>query len=556
MLNQTLIEARFAVIPESSADAIVSKTLDGLVSSWNLSAERMFGYTAQEMIGKPMALLIPPGHEEEEAQIRDKIRNGERIEHFETMRKKKNGELVPVSVTISPIRYEPGSIIGASKFSRDITGQKKLEALQGQFAITESSTDAIVSRTLDGIVTSWNMSAEKMFGYTAQEMIGKPMALLVPPGHEAEEAQILDKIRNGERIEHFETIRKKKNGELVPVSVRFSPIRDAAESITGASKISHDITGQKKLEALQGQFAAIIESSTDAIVSKTLDGIVTIWNPSAETMFGYTAQEMISKPMALLIPPGHEEEEAQILAKIRNGERIEHFETIRKKKNGELFPVSVTISPIRDDTGSIIGTSNIARDITERKLKEKESHKLAFYDVLTGLPNRRLLNDRLEQTKASSKRTNYYAALMFLDLDNFKSLNDTFGHDAGDLLLREVAHRISSCVREVDTVARFGGDEFVVMLRELDVDKSESTRQAGIIAEKIRISLAEPYVLKILHAGKVETTVKHHCTSSIGVELFNSHKGSVVDIIKWADIAMYQAKGAGRNQIRFYEELL
>lgn len=304
----------------------------------------------------------------------------------------------------------------------------------------------------------------------------------------------------------------------------------------------------------EAHFAAIIESSTDAIVSKTLDGIVTSWNPSAETMFGYTAQEMIGKPLALLIPPGHEEEEPQILAKIRNGERIEHFETIRKKKNGELFPVSVTISPIRDAAGSIIGVSKIARDISELKLREEEIHKLAFYDALTGLPNRRLLNDRLEQAMASSKRTSHYAALIFLDLDNFKPLNDTSGHDVGDFLLLEAAHRIGLCVREVDTVARFGGDEFVVILRELDVDKSESTTQAGIVAEKIRTTLAEPYVLKIQRAGKAEVTVEHHCTSSIGVELFNSHKGSAVDIIKWADIAMYQAKEAGRNQIRFYEE--
>jgi diguanylate cyclase (GGDEF)-like protein/PAS domain S-box-containing protein len=305
---------------------------------------------------------------------------------------------------------------------------------------------------------------------------------------------------------------------------------------------------------LTAHYSAIIESSTDAIMSKTLDGIVTSWNPSAESMFGYTAQEMIGKPMALLIPPGHEEEEPQILAKIRNGERIEHFDTIRKKKNGELIPISVTISPIRDAAGSIIGASKIARDITERKLMEEEIYKLAYNDVLTGLPNRRLLIDRLEQTKASSKRTSRYAALIFLDLDNFKSLNDTFGHDAGDLLLKEAAQRISSCVREVDTVSRFGGDEFLVILRELDVDKSESATQAGIVAEKIRTALAEPYVLKIQHAGKAETIVEHHCTTSIGVELFTGHEGSAGDIIKWADIAMYKAKEAGRNQIRFYEE--
>jgi len=178
---------------------------------------------------------------------------------------------------------------------------------------------------------------------------------------------------------------------------------------------------------------------------------------------------------------------------------------------------------------------------------------LAYYDSLTGLPNRRLLNDRLEHVKSASKRTKRYAALLFLDLDNFKPVNDVYGHDVGDLLLQDAGKRISKCVRQADTVARFGGDEFVVLLSELVIDLEESTAQAGIVAEKIRAVLAEPYWLKVKTAENQETTVEHHCTSSIGIVLFLNKDGSAADIVKWADLAMYEAKSSGRNQIRYYK---
>jgi diguanylate cyclase (GGDEF)-like protein len=196
----------------------------------------------------------------------------------------------------------------------------------------------------------------------------------------------------------------------------------------------------------------------------------------------------------------------------------------------------------------------VSRDITERKLMEDEVRQLAFHDPLTKLPNRRLLNDRLSQTMAASKRSTFYGALMFLDLDNFKPLNDTHGHVVGDLLLIEVARRLRSCVRQMDTVARFGGDEFIVMLSELDTDKGESTSQARAVAEKIRIRLAEPYALDISREGHVKATVEHHCTVSIGVALFINHEANEDDVLKWADIAMYAAKDAGRNVIRFFEQ--
>ena len=186
-----------------------------------------------------------------------------------------------------------------------------------------------------------------------------------------------------------------------------------------------------------------------------------------------------------------------------------------------------------------------------RKAAEDKIHNLAFYDSLTNLPNRRLLNDRLTQVMALSKHSGRYAALMFLDLDNFKSLNDTHGHDVGDLLLIAVAHRISRCVREMDTVARFGGDEFVVVLGELDMDQAKSNSQANIVAEKIRRILAEPYILTFEQDSSART-IEHHCTSSIGVVLFMNHEISEEDILQRADTAMYQAKEGCRDQSRFF----
>ena len=206
-----------------------------------------------------------------------------------------------------------------------------------------------------------------------------------------------------------------------------------------------------------------------------------------------------------------------------------------------------------------IFASKARQEFRERlRIQAKEEEiirNLAFYDTLTQLPNRRLLDDRLQQSLASSKRSGLYGALIFLDMDNFKPLNDLHGHLAGDALLVEVAHRLNACVRKVDTVARFGGDEFVVVLSELDVDKAKSTKQAGNIAEKIRDALGEPYLLKIHPEGQAEITIKHGCTSSIGVALFINHEGSAGEVLKQADMAMYQAKDAGRNSIRIYEPI-
>ena len=196
----------------------------------------------------------------------------------------------------------------------------------------------------------------------------------------------------------------------------------------------------------------------------------------------------------------------------------------------------------------------LQEEIQRRIKSEEQARELAFHDTLTGLPNRRMLGDRLSQAMAASKRSGLYCALMFLDLDHFKQVNDLYGHALGDSLLVEVARRLTKDLREVDTVARFAGDEFVVLLCELSSDKNMSIGQARVVAEKIRTSVQVPYELQISQDGPGQTTVQHQCSASIGVVTFLGSNDSQTDVLRWADASMYAAKDAGRNGVQFFEQ--
>jgi len=334
----------------------------------------------------------------------------------------------------------------------------------------------------------------------------------------------------------------------------------AAQDLDG-KPISHvvlsDITEHKRTEeALREQkefFHLIAENIGDFIAVLDLDGRRLYNSPSYAQFFG-SADDLRGTDSFAEIHPEDLERVKQVFRETVQTGRGRQIDYRFLMADGSIREMESRGSVIRDGEGRITRVVVVSHDITERKQTEEHVRQLAFYDPLTKLPNRRLLNDRLNQTMAASMRNERYAAVIFLDLDNFKPLNDTHGHEVGDLLLIEAADRLKACVREMDTVARFGGDEFVVMINELEVNKAESTAQAGIIAEKIRTALAEPYFLTVAQEGKIETTVEHHCSASIGVTLFIDHQASPDDIIKQADAAMYRAKKAGRNSIRFSEQ--
>jgi len=265
--------------------------------------------------------------------------------------------LAPEKSTTAPLPSQP-----------DSSGEAAKSFLQ---AIIASSDDAIITKDLNGIITSWNDGAKRIFGYEADEIIGHSILRLIPDDLKHQEDTILAKLRAGERIDHFETIRVRKSGERFPISVTISPVKDNSGNIIGASKIARDISERKRSDEKLARLAAIVDSADDAIISKDLNGIVTSWNPGACRLFGYTAEEMIGQPILRLIPDDLKHEEEEILRTLRAGGKIEHYETKRVSKSGEPREVSVTISPIRDSLGQVIGASKIARDISDRRKVER-----------------------------------------------------------------------------------------------------------------------------------------------------------------------------------------
>ncbi|MBS1227378.1 MAG: hypothetical protein H6R17_655 [Proteobacteria bacterium] len=314
----------------------------------------------------------------------------------------------------------------------------------------------------------------------------------------------------------------------------------------------------EKLRESEAHYRLLTEEVADVVWKQDGEGLFTYISPADERLRGFSADEVIGHRLAEFLTAegidavGERDRRWQECERRGIHAGASTIELQQRCKDGRLIWVEILSTPERDANGAITGYHGISRDITERRQMEEQVRQLAFYDPLTKLPNRRLLRDRLTLTMAASARNGLYGAVMFLDLDNFKPLNDSHGHEAGDLLLVEVADRMKNCVREMDTVARVGGDEFVVMISELNVDHAESMVQASLIAEKIRLALAQPYRLSLKHEGSAEVLVEHQCSASIGVVLFNNHQVSQDDILNRADTAMYQAKECGRNLIRFF----
>jgi diguanylate cyclase (GGDEF)-like protein/PAS domain S-box-containing protein len=323
-----------------------------------------------------------------------------------------------------------------------------------------------------------------------------------------------------------------------------------AQAVKWAEDMTSELRkNEKQLKQALKEIEDLYNNAPCGYHSLDKDGMIRRINDTELTWLGYTRDEVVGrmKWADLVSPESKKAFEENFPIFIRRGYLSDmEFDVIRK--DGTVFTGLIHATAIYDAEGNYLMSRSTLFDITDRKHSERVIQNLAFYDSLTQLANRRLLNDRLYQAMAASNRSGLYGALMFLDLDNFKPLNDNYGHHVGDLLLIEVANRIKSCVRATDTVSRFGGDEFVVLLSELDADEKESTQLAKLLAEKLRIKLAEPYILAAPMADS--SPVQHHSTCSIGVTLFVNNQDTVDEIIKRADQAMYEAKESGRNQIR------
>jgi diguanylate cyclase (GGDEF)-like protein/PAS domain S-box-containing protein len=466
-------------------------------------------------------------------------------EQFETY-------LEPLRIWLFVTVYSPEKEHFVAIF-QNITEQKKFIEEIRIAAATFETHDAIVITDAEANIIKVNRAFTKVTGYTQEEVAGKNPRIMNSGRHDKAFFENLFQVVLSEGSWEGEIWDKRKNGEIYPRSMTVTAIKDAQNKITSFVGIFRDITERKQAEEAlrkaEQRFRFMLENSPIAVrIASKATGKVVYANRNYAELIGYPQEQAIGiDPQQFY---ANQQDYYDIAEQLGKGENvINKLVKLDSKSELKWALASFMLSEFENEPAYLAWLY----DISDRKKMEEQVEHLAFYDTLTELPNRRLLNDRLQQAVYANKRSGKYGVVMFLDLDKFKPLNDTHGHVVGDLLLLEVGRRISSCVRDTDTVARFGGDEFVVMLNELDIDETQSKTESGNVAEKIRACLSETYFLKTQQEG-AEICVEHHCSSSIGVTLFNGHELNHDVIFKQADAAMYKAKEGGGNLVCLYEE--
>ena len=423
--------------------------------------------------------------------------------------------------------------------------QEALEASRDRFVdLYEFAPNAYFTLTRDGLIAESNLKASTMLGVERKNIRQRRFARFIADEDRDRWYRLFQHMRENpiEEVNDIELGVVRANGSTFDAQLSCLSKNAASESWLLRIAVV-DISQLRRAEDELRIAAIAFESQEGLMVTNALGEILKV-NQAFSRITGFSAEEVIGKGFCQLQCACQQPESCAAMWKSVNATGFWSGEIYSKRKNGEDFPEHLTVSAVTNRNGIATNFVVSIDDITFKRAAEDEIKRLAFYDFLTHLPNRRLLLDRLNQAFASSSRKHQRGALLFVDLDNFKDLNDSFGHDIGDLLLLQVAQRLVSCVREEDTVARIGGDEFVVMLEELSDDIIVCATQVESVGEKILAALNQPYQLG---------THEYHNSPSIGASLFNNHNKSKDDLLKQADIAMYQAKKSGRNTLRFFD---
>ena len=427
------------------------------------------------------------------------------------------------------------------------THETKRRRAEDELRISYEALHGILETTLDGFwrvddqgsLLDVNPTYSDQSGYKREELLGMKISQLEAKENAAETAEhIRHVVENGH--DQFETRHRRKDGSIwhVEVSTTYRNIAGGHMFV-----FLRDITARKQAEE-ELRIAATAFESREGMVITDANSVILRINPAFTEITGYTADDVVGKTPRLLKSNRHDADFYRTMWETINRTGGWQGEVWDRRKDGEEYQKWLTISAVKDEDGAVTHYIGAQYDITERKQAEEKINELAFFDQLTGLPNRTLLMDRLKQTMTASSRSGSYGALLLLDLDKFKTLNDTLGHDMGDLLLQQVAQRLTTCVRAGDTVARLGGDEFVVMLASLSMNEGDAATQTEAVGEKIIATLNQTYQLK---------DVAYHSTPSIGATLFRSQQNAIDDLLKQADLAMYKSKEAGRNALRFFD---
>jgi len=447
---------------------------------------------------------------------------------------------------------------GLATYTTEITERKRLREIEREAAerfrmVARVTSDIIWDWDVPNDRIWWSEGVQSVFGYHADEFkdgFDDWASRIAPEEREAVVGGLQAAMHGGRDTWSTEYRFRRGDGSYIIVRDQGAFRRNAEGVTLNAIGSMVDVTAQRQAEAERREaearnrlLASLLDKAHDSISVSSIDLRITYWNQGAERLFGWTAAEVMGKTRDEFLMVGKEDLERVYHEVLRKGEW--RGEITKRCKDGRGVPVESHLTLVRGDDGQPQAVLEIETDITQRKHDEHAILRLAFFDPLTHLPNRRLLLDRLRHAVASTKRDGHGGALLFLDLDHFKTLNDTLGHDKGDQLLQQVARRLEAWVpRDSDTVARHGGDEFVIVLEDLSAHREDAAAQAEVVAEKLLAAFAEPFQLD----GH-----QHYASPSIGVALFDKDIKDIDELLKRADLAMYQAKAAGRGTIRFFD---
>lgn len=537
---------RLAAIVESLDQAVIGLTPEGLISEWNHGATRLYGYEPREVMGKTLDFLYPADRIPEVMQVIQRLRRGETVEPFVTRRMTKSGTALDVSVIASAIRDDAGRLIGFVSVATNISHLVEVrEKLRLQSAALEAAANGIVITDAHGTMEWVNPAFSSLTGYSLDEALGrKPGELLKSGKHDAAFYKGLWTTILAGNVWSGEMINRKKDGRLYFEEMTIAPVRSPEGNISHFIAVKQDVSQRKAsenaLRAAEEKYRAVFENAVIGIFQTSPDGKPLMINQALAEIHGFRSPEELlaqidNVPRQLFSNFDRFTDMARVI-ELEGQVRGAEVELLRC--DGSRRTVLVNLRGIRNSDGTIACHHGTLVDITERKLAEDQARFLAYNDTLTGLPNRALLQDRLNQALAAAPRADSKVAVAFLDLDRFKDINDSLGHSVGDLLLQQVAKRLCSAVRQECTIARIGGDEFIIVMpnvRQID----EVITCMGRILDAMRSEFAV-------------AATPLHVSCSIGVSIFPDNGSDAESLIKNADAAMYEAKETGRDNFQFF----
>ncbi|HJV50955.1 MAG TPA: PAS domain S-box protein [Noviherbaspirillum sp.] len=533
-------EERFRQLFDNASDAIFIANEDGRYIDVNINACRMLGYSREELLGMQIVDLIPQADVERLAGVKASLmHDAERVDLTEWQLRRKDGEFVPTEISA---RFLPDGRWLA--LVRDISERKRIQQQLERQAeeindLYENAPCGYHSVDRNLVIVKMNHTELEWLGYTREELVGRrTMAELQTEGSKALYLRKFSELIEKRHLRNLELEMVRKDGSVMPVLLNASAQYGADGAFLMSRTTVFDITKVAEAQKELRRAAAVFEHTKDAILITDSNGTITAVNRAFSDITGYRPEEVVGKNPRLL-KSGRQGSDfyANLWTELdRKGNW--QGELWDRRKSGELFPTWQNITAVKDDTGKVTDYISVFSDITTIKDTEQQLVRLAYHDTLTGLANRLLFNDRLDHALRHGRRRQSMVGLLLLDLDRFKLINDTLGHDAGDRLLETVAARLSRSVRGEDTVARLGGDEFAVVMGELD-----RLEDAAALARKIIDAVAQPIPVG---AHVLVTSV------SIGISIFPNDGDDKETLYKAADVALYAAKDKGRTCFEFY----